>query len=270
MKKMTLFSLIATIFIGVSVACSQSDDDNIISFASLPTEVKTTVDNDFGGLEIAYIKTNGAFGEYEVKFTNGMEVEFNSNGEWREIECERGGVPAEYIPEAINAFVELNYPGAVIEKISRERISYEVELNNDVEIEFDMEFNVIDIDDDRPLNANSLPAEVKAFIESHFSTLKVVEVELDYERGEKGYKIEFSDGTDLEIGANGEWREIDVERGGVPSELIPTAIRTYVEQNYPTALIEKISRNPRIYEIELNNDLEIKFDMEFNVVEIDS
>lgn len=145
MRLNLLFTILATMFIGISVACT-TDDGNVISIDSLPTEVKLSVDDYFGEFDIIRVERDDEFDEYEVKFSNGMEVDFAPNGEWTEIECKRGGVPAEFIPAAIAAYVEQNYPGSIIEKISRDARGYEIELNNDWEIEFDMEFNVVEID----------------------------------------------------------------------------------------------------------------------------
>ncbi|MBR6195426.1 MAG: PepSY-like domain-containing protein, partial [Prevotella sp.] len=52
------------------------------------------------------------------------------------------------IPEQIKAGVEKTFPGAVIVKIDRDRRgTYDVKLNNGMELEFNSYFQVIDIDD---------------------------------------------------------------------------------------------------------------------------
>lgn len=40
-------------------------------------------------------------GEYEVKLQNGVEIEFDSNGEWEEIDGHRGVIPATFILEVV-------------------------------------------------------------------------------------------------------------------------------------------------------------------------
>lgn len=76
---------------------------------------------------------------------DGTELEFNSNGEWIEIDAEDNKAVADiFVPEAILSYVTVNYPDAVIENIDRKNNNrYEVELNNDVELYFDAEYNFV-------------------------------------------------------------------------------------------------------------------------------
>ena len=55
-------------------------------------------------------------------------------------------VPVAVVPEAIKKYVATNYPDAKMLKIERDKHDYEVKLSNGWEIKFDMQFNVIDID----------------------------------------------------------------------------------------------------------------------------
>ena len=85
--------------------------------------------------------------KYDVIFTNGEKIEFDSKGQWTDIECKQSQVPAALVPAAIAAFVKKNYPQAAILKIERDRKTYEVELSNRLELKFDKSFRLIDIDD---------------------------------------------------------------------------------------------------------------------------
>ena len=55
-----------------------------------------------------------------------------------------------------------------------------------------------------------------------------------------------------------------------PAELVPAQITTYVAANFAGKTIESIEKkNNGGWEIELSNGLEITFDANFNVTEID-
>ena len=84
---------------------------------------------------------------YDVIFTNGEKIEFDSKGQWRDIECRQSRVPAALIPAAIANFVKKNYPQTTILKIERDRRTYEIELSNRLELKFNNSFQLIDIDD---------------------------------------------------------------------------------------------------------------------------
>ena len=56
-------------------------------------------------------------------------------------------VPADIVPEQIKSYVAQTFPNQQVRKIERKRYSWEIELSNGLEIEFDKQFNVTDIDD---------------------------------------------------------------------------------------------------------------------------
>ena len=51
--------------------------------------------------------------------------------------------------------------------------------------------------------------------------------------------------------------------------IIPAAIQKYVTTNYPDAKILKIERDKKDYEVKLSNRTELKFDLKFNLIDID-
>ena len=59
------------------------------------------------------------------------------------------------------------------------------------------------------------------------------------------------------------------ETKAVPASLVPAAIANYVKGNFPGTFIEKIDKERYGYEIELSNDLDLKFDKKGNLKRID-
>ena len=55
----------------------------------------------------------------------------------------------------------------------------------------------------------------------------------------------------------------------MPAELVPEQIATYVKTNFADQSITKIEKKRRGWEIELSNELEIKFNKNFVVTKID-
>ena len=74
---------------------------------------------------------------YDVKMSDGIELEFNSKGEWIEIDCKNKAVPAIFIPNTIVKYMQKNYGGHKIIKIERDRKGYELTLENGLEVDFD-------------------------------------------------------------------------------------------------------------------------------------
>lgn len=84
--------------------------------------------------------------KYTVYLKNGVKIEFNQNGEVKEIDG-NNVLPDSVIPAAILAYVKSNYPSAFIKKWEVERTKQEVKLSNGITLEFDKNGNFLRIDD---------------------------------------------------------------------------------------------------------------------------
>ena len=94
----------------------------------------------------AFIKNGRYATTYEVKFGN-VEVEFTAEGEWKEVECKYGEVPADIVPKGVAAAVNEHFSHVPIVEIERDRRGYEVKLANGTKMTFDVKGNVVDIED---------------------------------------------------------------------------------------------------------------------------
>ena len=142
MKKMlVLLALVLTMF-----APAMADSDRVITFEQLPAQVQTLLKKNFAHKVPLVVTVD--WDDYTVRFQSGEKAEFDKRGNWREFDCRMSAVPTSLIPEQIKAGVEKTFPGAVIVKIDRDRRgTYDVKLNNGMELEFNSYFQVIDIDD---------------------------------------------------------------------------------------------------------------------------
>ena len=80
----------------------------------------------------------------------------------------------------------------------------------------------------------------------------------------------FTNGNKVEFDKKGEWTEIDCKHTVVPTAIIPTTIQKYVTTNYPDTRVLKIERDKKEYEVQLSNRVELKFDLKFNLIDIDN
>ncbi|WP_300729150.1 PepSY-like domain-containing protein [uncultured Bacteroides sp.] len=126
-----------------------ADNEKPIQIGQLPTKAQQFITKYFGKHKVALAKVESSmfYKSYDVIFTNGEKLEFDKNGEWTEVKCEKSAVPQNVVPPQIRKFVRENYPDAKILKIERDSKEYEVKLSNRLEIKFDTKFRVIDIDD---------------------------------------------------------------------------------------------------------------------------
>lgn len=146
MKK--IFVSAALLFAGITASFA-GDRERPITLDKLPAAAQEFLAANFKDVTLAYAVEDPKFigSEYEVIYTDRTEVDFESNGEWSSVERKYAAVPAAIVPVQIADYVKKSFAGESIRKIDRDKYTWEVELSNGLEIKFDRNFQVIDIDD---------------------------------------------------------------------------------------------------------------------------
>ncbi|MBQ1974162.1 MAG: PepSY-like domain-containing protein, partial [Paraprevotella sp.] len=96
MKKFLGFIALA-LWAFVSVNAGDKVTRNV---SKLPVEAQKSISSNFPGQEISYIKIDRELLKgtiYEVVLVNGTEVDFTSNGQWKEVDCKKSAVPNAFI-----------------------------------------------------------------------------------------------------------------------------------------------------------------------------
>ena len=143
-----------SVFFLAALACmmmqtvSTFANERIIPAEQLPEAAKTFIQKTFPGQTISYAMIdNDGKKKYEVRLSDGTEVEFDKNGTWDKVDCNYTAVPADLVPENIANNVKSSFPDAVIVKIDKERYGYEVELSNDLDLKFNKSGQMLRVDD---------------------------------------------------------------------------------------------------------------------------
>lgn len=130
--------------------------------------------------------------------------------------------------------------------------------------------NVALADNDKPIQVNQMPQSAQLFIKKYFADSKVALAKMESDFLYKSYEVIFTNGNKVEFDKKGEWTEVDCKYGSVPRAVVPAAIQKYVASNYQDAKILKIERDNKDYEVKLSNRTELKFDLKFNLIDIDN
>ncbi|MGS4344531.1 PepSY-like domain-containing protein [Myroides odoratus] len=146
-KLRTLFLGIFTLF-AFTLSESAQAKDIIITKSELPKKALAFMDTHFNGKTIQTVEKDADFlsVSYKVTFTDRIEIEFDQDGEWDEVDGNKNPLPTTFILAPITTYVKTNYPIAQIVKIEKESRKYEVKLDNGLELEFSKsgEFKRID------------------------------------------------------------------------------------------------------------------------------
>ena len=145
MKSIKFYLLMAMVMT-MSLTMSADDDDRVITYQQLPQAAQSFLKQHFAK-KVPLVVT-ADWDDYTIVYESGEKVEFDKKGNWKEIVCRTSKVPADVVPQQIKAYIQKNYPGKSVVKLDRHRSVYEVKLNNGMEIEFNRNFQVIDVDYD--------------------------------------------------------------------------------------------------------------------------
>ena len=146
MKKVLV--LLLMVMAGSVIAVSAKDkvtrDSNV-----LPVQAKEIIKKNFKA-NVHHIEIEEKFmrgKEYEVVLNDGTQIDFDDKGNWTSVDCGNNSVPDYFILKTIKNYVSKNYSGKKIVEVEKKSDKYEIQLSNDIELEFDRAGNFLRIDD---------------------------------------------------------------------------------------------------------------------------
>ncbi|MBO4966143.1 MAG: PepSY-like domain-containing protein [Muribaculaceae bacterium] len=115
-------------------------DKYSVNRSDLPEKAQTFLNEHFPKAKVSMVKTDRHLlkkADYDVKLTNGTKIEFSSKGDWTSVDCNKREVPSALILKKIRTYVKKNFPDAIVVKVDKKSLNFEIELNNGVELKFD-------------------------------------------------------------------------------------------------------------------------------------
>ncbi|MHC0441868.1 PepSY-like domain-containing protein [Flavobacterium sp. 3-210] len=109
-----------------------------IETTELPKPAQEFLQKHFSYTTVDIAKKDAEHGEkgYEVILKDGTEVEFWKDGSYREVDGEKKPIPTDYIPASIKEYVSKHYPNEKITHIDYGHKDLDVDLTNDIDLEF--------------------------------------------------------------------------------------------------------------------------------------
>ncbi len=132
MKTKNLFVLL--LLFSAMVATAQKK----IKVSELPAESTSFLERYFPQVTIERAKKDAEHGEkgYEVRLSDGTEVEFWKDGKWREVDGKKKPIPTGFIAQSIVDYVTKNYPNNKITHIDYGHKDVDVDLTDNIDLEF--------------------------------------------------------------------------------------------------------------------------------------
>ncbi|MFI3292376.1 MAG: PepSY-like domain-containing protein [Rikenellaceae bacterium] len=143
MKKL----LFATLSLVLSIASIEAQE-RIIEQSQLPKAAQSFLSTYYPSdkVSVATVERDGFDKDYSVLLVNGVKIEFDKNGDWMDVDCNKNYVPEPIVPTNIAKEVESRFPSCKIVKIERDKRYFEVELDNKVELKFNNKGELIEVD----------------------------------------------------------------------------------------------------------------------------
>ncbi len=116
-----------------------------IETTELPKPAQEFLQKHFSYTSVDIAKKDAEHGEkgYEVKLKDGTEVEFWKDGSYREVDGGDKPIPTEFIPATVKDYVSKNYPNEKITHIDYGHKDLDVDLTNDIDLEFTKEGKIL-------------------------------------------------------------------------------------------------------------------------------
>ena len=119
--------------------------------------------------------------------------------------------------------------------------------------------------DDTPIPVEQLPEAAKVFVKDNFKGQKIIYAEKDW----NSFECRLADGSKIEFNKKGTWKKIDRKAIAVPAGIVPETIMEYVKANFPGCDVTKIEKERYGYQIELSNDIDLRFNYQGVLIGMD-
>lgn len=130
-------------------------------------------------------------------------------------------------------------------------------------------FSLTSCEKEKILTISELPTEITAYVSTHFPNNTITQAIMERDGLSKTYDILLSENINLEFNRKKEIIEIDGETQ-LPNSVIPEKILQYVTVNYPTNFITDWKLDGKNQEVQLDNGLNLEFNMKGDFLRIDS
>lgn len=141
MKKIiTALTLILMVAVSAS-AIKLPFDKYTIKRSELPETAQQMLNEHFPKKKVSMIKVDKHLlkkTDYDVKLTDGTEIEFNNKGEWTRVDCKKKAVPEALVSNSVKKSVEKKFPSEKITAVQKRALYHEICLSDGTRHKYDL------------------------------------------------------------------------------------------------------------------------------------
>ena len=118
------------------------------------------------------------------------------------------------------------------------------------------------------LAVSETPGQIISYINAHFPKSEIISVKKDKEVLKTEYKVKLNTMVELEFDGNFSIKKIE-SKSALPQSVAPEKIVAYIHKNYPNNKILEWKKEKKGQKIELDNDIDVVFDLNGKFLGID-
>ena len=118
------------------------------------------------------------------------------------------------------------------------------------------------------LAVSETPGQIISYINAHFPKSEIISVKKDKEDLKTEYKVKLNTMVELEFDGNFSIKKIE-SKSALPQSVVPEKIVAYIHKNYPNNKILEWKKEKKGQKIELDNDIDVVFDLNGKFLGID-
>ena len=118
------------------------------------------------------------------------------------------------------------------------------------------------------LAVSETPGQIISYINAHFPKSEIISVKKDKEVLKTEYKVKLNTMVELEFDGDFSIKKIE-SKSALPQSVVPEKIVAYIHKNYPNNKILEWKKEKKGQKIELDNDIDVVFDLNGKFLGID-
>src|SRR5574344_123051 len=123
--------------------------------------------------------------------------------------------------------------------------------------------------EERQIQFSQLPEKSQLMISSYFKDHSIISIVIEKRVSLIQYEVVFSDEDKIQFNNEGKWTEIKCIKHAVPNDFVPGKIKEVLDKCFPDNYVKEIEHDAKLYEIVLDNKIQLTCKSSCRLIEVD-